>query len=271
MISIIFVLFSQQVSALETGRAAIEQAQALALKKNRREACTVLRKAAENAGKNRGRILEQLNTLSKVFFTDKGQKAFEAGQGAMFENPDVALNHFRQSLELEDDNAVLLLNMARVSLMKQDCENAAGYVERARILNPYFGEAAVLEMSALNCLKKTEALREKAKSLPSLTKWEEGFVQYLLAQDLLRQGQAKRASEIWQRFSEENPQFPEVYFYLARSGQELQKDIEHWQQRYVSLCKGVTFQERKKFSLEPRLCAAVKEVEDELAKSASEI
>lgn len=267
MTYIFFFLLAFSANALETASGAIEQAQALAIKKNRREACAILRKSLEGQGKSRARVLEQLNNISKIFFTDKGQKAYEAGQGEIFENPEVALNHFRQSLVLEDDNLSVLVSLARVSMMKQDCESAAAFIDRARVLNPYDAEAAVFEISALYCLKKSEAQREKIKSLPALNKWEEGFVQYLTAQDLLRQGQAKRSMDLLQKFSDENPQFPEAYFYLAKAGLEMKRDVDDWQERYISLCKSISVRERKKYALEPRLCVALKEVEDELAKS----
>jgi tetratricopeptide (TPR) repeat protein len=267
MAFLFFIFLSLKVFALETGTGAIDQAQILAMKKNRREACAVLNKAIGGLAKNRARTIEQIHNLSKMFFTDKGQKAYEAGQGAAFENPDVALNWLLQALELEDSNVLILASLARLSLIRNDCDNALAYVRRARELNPYFGEAAVLELSALNCLAMGEAMREKTKTLPPLSKWEEGFVQYLTAQVLLRQGQAKRAVDLLQKFSDENPQFPEAYFYKAKAGLELKQDVAVWRERYVSLCKGITVRERAKFALEPHLCMAAKEVEDELAKS----
>lgn len=271
MVFLLSFLISSSAWGLDVVGAAVEQAQTWAVKKNRAEACSVLRRAIADNPKSAAKIVETLNQLSKVFFTDKGQKAFEAGQAVMFDNPDLAMNEFRRSLELEDNNLVVLTAIARIQVAKQDCRAAVETLTTARKLNPLSGEAAVLELRALLCSENNELLRDRMKSLPLLAKSEEGLVQYITAQDLLLQGQAKKANELLVKVSEENPQFPETYYYLARAGAELKKDVEMWQQKYVSLCKAVTVRERKKFSLEPRLCFALKEVEDELSRKDTEM
>lgn len=210
--------------------------------------------------------MEALNHISKMFFTDKGQKTFEAAQATMWENPEVALNQFKEALALEDQNLQVLNNIARIQLLKQDCDGAAQSLQTARNLNPLSGESAVLELRALSCKQNFEALKEKAKTLPPLDKWEEAYVQYLLAGEALQQKSYKKAFDALFKLTEENPQFPESYNLLGRAATELSKDPEPFFQKYVSLCKAVTAREKKKYSLEPRLCAGQKEAEDELAK-----
>ncbi|MBX3020516.1 MAG: hypothetical protein KF799_02465 [Bdellovibrionales bacterium] len=270
-------LFSLILSAqaLDPVATTIEQAQALALKKNRKEACAGLQEALKStpapAKTARAKLSEALAQISKVFFTDKGQKAFEAGQSQMFENPDLAMTQFREALALEDDNVVVLSNIAKVQLMKSDCDGARATLEKARMMNPSASEPAVLEMRALVCKQQVKGLREMAKQLPSLDKWEEQYVQYLLAQTLLQEKSPKKAFDVLSRVVEEQPQFPESYLWLARVGGELSRENEAWLQKYISLCKAVTGKERKRFSLEPKLCAGLKEAEDELAKKSVDI
>lgn len=254
---------------------AIEHAQSLALKKNRKDACAGLKEALSSTpapAKNaRARLTEALSQLSKVFFTDKGQKAFEAGQSLMFENPDRAMAQFRESLALEDNNVIVLAAMAKTQLMKQDCDGALATLEQARALNPAASEPAVLELRTRTCKQQFLGLREKSKQLPALDKWEEQYVQYLLAQELLEEKAAKKAFDVLAKVADEQPQFPETYFWLAKAGQELNKDNEPWLHKYISLCKAVTSKERKRFSLEPRLCAGMKDAEDELAKKSADL
>lgn len=250
---------------------AIERAQALALKKDRAAAAEVLNQAIEATTpplKGRARLIESQASIAKMFFTDKGQKLFESGQSAMYENPDIALNQYREAAKLEGDNLLLIDNIARILLAKQDCGGAVQSLEKARTLYPYAAEPAVLELRALVCQKNFEAFREKMKSAPTLEKGQDAFVQYLVAQDLLQQKMWRKASEVLNKVSEDEPQFPETYYWLTRAGQEIGRDTENWAQKYVSLCKGITVRERKRFSLEPRLCTNLKEVEDELAKKA---
>jgi predicted Zn-dependent protease len=262
-------IFSFKLWAADPAQPAIEKAQSLALKKNRVEACAVLRRALDElpaGAKSRAKIAEALGQISKMFFTDKGQKFFEAGQSSMWDTPDMALAQFKEALALENQNIQVLDNIARIQLFKQDCDGALQTLDQARKLNPASGESAVLELRALSCKQNFESLREKAKNLPALDKWEESYVQYLLAGDALQQKSYKKAFDALFKLTEENPQFPESYLLLARAAGEMNKDPEPFLEKYVSLCKAATAREKKKYSLEPRLCANLKEAEDELAK-----
>lgn len=249
----------------------IEQAHALALLKNRQEASAVLIKAIGSATpKSRVKLIDVLNTITKVFFTDKGQRMFEAGQAGMFDSPDLALGQFREALKLEDENILILDNIARVQLQKQDCAGALSTLKTARALNPFLPDPAVLELRALVCLKDYETFREKLKSLPAVEKGQEPYVQYLTAQDLLQQQMWRRATEVLSKVSEDQPRFPETYYFLYKASVGLENNGEAYAQKYVSLCKSLSPRERKQFSNEPRLCLNLKETEDELAKKNSE-
>jgi tetratricopeptide (TPR) repeat protein len=255
--------------AADPATTAVEHAQSLVLKKNRHEACAVLQNALEagslnNSGKQK--VRDSLNSISKMFFTDKGQRLFENGQTALFENPDVATTQFRGALQLEDSNILILNGLAKIHLAKKDCEGALGFVEQARILNPWFPETSVLEMRTLICQKRFAAAREKGRTMPPLDKWNEAFVQYLSAQNLMEENLPRKAFELLSKVSEEFPKFPESYYFLAKAGGELSKDTEPWLQKYASLCKALTPRDRKSFSEEPQLCAHLKDVEDELQK-----
>src|SRR5688572_1676505 len=106
----LFLALILRVVAVDPVTSAIEQAQALAVKKNRVEATATLQRAilaTPSVTKSRGKLSETLTRLAKVFFTDKGQKALESGQATMWETPDIALTHFRSALALEDGNVLV--------------------------------------------------------------------------------------------------------------------------------------------------------------------
>lgn len=275
----IFCVFSAVWSSV-TGAAtdgitsAIEQAQSLALKKNRKEACAVLNRtyqATPAQVRGRGKLIEKLQHISKMFFTDKGQKLFESGQVMLFENADMAMTQLKEAQALEDENILVLANLARAQIRKQDCDSALISLEMARSLNPHAMEPAILELRALLCAKRFEVFREKAKIVPAGEKWDQAFSQYLQAQEYLRQNATHKAYEILSRVTEDFPQFPEAFYYLAKAGKSLEKDMGQSLQKYSALCKGVTLRERKKFSYEPQLCERMKEVDDELASTKREI
>lgn len=270
----LFLTLLTSAFAADSVTSAIDQAQAFALKKNRQEACSVLQRALSTtptALKSRAKLTESLTQIATVFFTDKGQKAFESGQALLWDSPDMALTQFRQALELEDNNIQLLGSVARVQLLKMDCEGALASVQTARKINPYDAEIAVLEVRGHICAMKYDLAREKIKTLPPLDKWQASYVQFLGAQDSLLQKFPRKAFDAALKVTEEQPGFPEPYFVLVKSGTELNRDVEPYLQKYVSLCKAVTIRERKRYSLEPRLCLNLKEAEDELAKKSTEL
>jgi tetratricopeptide (TPR) repeat protein len=264
-------LFTFAVSAFEPGGGAVEQAQALAKKKNRTEACAVLQKSLAEmspSSKSRAKVVEALHQISRMFFTDKGQKEFEAGQASMWDSPDMALTHLKAALAIEDDNLLILDNVARIQLMKQDCDAAAGTLNGARKINAYASEAAILELRALVCQKNFSGFKEKAKNVVPADKWEEAYVQYLTAQESIQNQNWKKAFELLSKVTEEQPQFPEAYFWMAKAGDELDKDTEPQYQKYVSLCKALTTRDKRRFSLEPKLCVNQKDAEDEIVQKA---
>lgn len=231
-------------------------------------------KALESApakGSSRQKLIDALNGISSVFFTDKGQKLYESGQSIMFDTPDVALGQFREALQLEDGNVQILSNIARLQLAKQDCDGALATLAQARAMSPYAGEPAVLELRTFICQRKFELVREKVKALPALDKNQEYFVQYALAQDFGQQKMWKKSFDTFLKLSETDPKFPEIYYHLSKVGVEAGREVDGFSERYVSLCKGLTPKDRKRYNLEPALCANLKEVEDELAKKNGEI
>ena len=110
-------LFLLSLWAADPVSSAIDQAQGLALKNDRQGAARVLSQALESTRpplRGRARLIEALDSVSKVFITDKGQKLFEAGQSTIFENPDGALSQLREAQALEDGNVLIQNSIARI-------------------------------------------------------------------------------------------------------------------------------------------------------------
>jgi hypothetical protein len=254
---------------VNSATAVIEQAQGLALAKNRREALRILDEALQSpnlTAKNKLRILDAIRNISTLFFTDKGQRLYEAAQTAMFENPDMALTRYREALVMEDSNLLILTGIIHSQLAKLDCNGALQTVHTARMLAPHLTEPALFELRALICLGNYESFREKLKSLPTPDKTQDYFIQFLTAQDYMQQKLWKRAGDLLVHVIEDQAKFPEAYYWLYKARAEMDDSDPAFAQKYLSLCKNLTIRDRKKFRLEPRLCAAMKEVEDEVAK-----
>lgn len=278
ILSVFIMLFANRpVSAQEmvTLENPVEQAQSKALAKERKNACAILNsglEAAKTQPKVKQKLLEALETISTTFFTDKGQKLYESAQSVLFETPEVAIVRLKEALLLEDQNLLLNMALARAYLVKGDSSLAKEAIDRARALNPSSGEAAVLELRILVAQKSYELLREKLKALPPQNnKNQEIYVRQVTAQDFWEQQMTEQAYDILLKNTEGDSDYPETYYFLSKMGAELSKGGEEWAKKYVLLCKGVDAKIRRKYANEPKLCANVKEIEDELVKKSSEI
>ena len=268
------LVFLHRLCVADPAATAIERAQEHTLKKDRARASLVLRRAIEAAPSRaaRARLGEALAQITRIFFTDRGQQEFESGQTALFETPAAALVHLTEALRHEDGNVAVRLAIARYYLLAQDCSNAATEVAAARQSNPIDGEAAALELRVAICRESAAVdLRDKVRRLPPLDKWQNGFVTYVQARELLRQGLSARAADALGRVVAEFPRFPEARFYLGRAEAARGTGGDESLRKYVSLCKGFTGRDRREFALEPRVCLHRKEAEDELAKRSTEL
>jgi hypothetical protein len=250
---------------------AIARAQDAAIRKDRAQASSILREALQHTGSRtaRQRIGEALAQVTRIFFTDQGQRAFETGQTALQDSPEAALPAFREALRLEDGNVAVRLGLARYHLVRQDCAAAASEVAEARRLDPLDGDAAALDLRVMICQHSFTGLREKVRRLPPLTKWQSSFVAYVQAREMLEQGANRRAAEALGRVVADFPRFPEARFYLSRAD-ATRASGEDSLRRYVALCRSFTGRDRREFALEPRACVHQKEAEDELAKKPAE-
>ena len=250
----------------------IERAQGLAISKNRVDAAALLRRALESNPSRaaRTRLREALGQVSRVFFTDKGQRAFETGQTVLFETPDLAAARLREAVALENGNILVRLTLAKYYLLKQDCAAARTEVAASRAMNPDDGDGAALELRTTLCDHEFEGMRDKVRALPPLSKWQETFVLFVQARAWLHQGLNGRAGDALARVIAEAPRFPEARFYLARA-QSGRGGGEESLRKYVNLCKALTERDRREFALEPRVCVNQKEAEVEMAKKAVDL
>ena len=270
------LLFCQSVYAAEPlADSTIQQAQAKALSKERKAACAQLvlgLEAAKAQPKVKAKLVEALDTISTTFFTDKGQKLYESAQSVLFETPEIAIARLKEALVVEDQNLLINLALARAHLAKGENALAGEAILRARETNPLSGDAAVMELRVLVAQKSFEALRDKLKSIPQpISKTNEIFVKQFTAQDFWDQQMTEQAYDLLLKNIELDGSYPETYYFLAKTGAELSKNTDEWTQKYVTLCKSIDAKTRRKYANEPKLCANVKELEDELQKKNSEL
>jgi tetratricopeptide (TPR) repeat protein len=268
LVLVVFDILSPSLFAADAIQLAVEQAQAQAVKKNRKEAAAILNRAyitTSTPTRGRSKLIESLAQIGQVFFTDKGQRIYEASQSLVFENPDLAIRQLSEANRLEDDNLLILASLARAQIVKGDCDAALVNIDLARGLNSYSAEIALLELRGLLCAKRTESLKEKLKQAPVTEKADQAMVHYFLGQEYLNQKLNQKAHDSFLKATQEIPQFAEAFYFLAKASKNLERDPLPWMTKYSQLCKMVTIRERKKFASEPLLCGFHKEVENELS------
>lgn len=251
----------------------VELAQAKALLKQRKEACAILVGAIE-ANKAQPKVVaklqDALDAISTTFFTDKGQKLFESAQAAAIDNAEIAISTLKEVRLLEDQNLLVNLALARIYIARKEYDAANEILTVSRQLNPRSQDALILSLKLNLAEGKFEVFRGRAVGLSALNKNQDIFLKQFVAQDYWHQQLTRKAFDLFQKISELEPAYPESYFFLAKTGQELGKNTEDWSRRYVSLCKNIDARTRRKYGNEPNLCGQVKEIEDELAKKTSE-
>ena len=142
----------------------IQKAQNLALQHDRLQSSQVLIRAIQREQKGsqaHKELMRALEDLTTVFYTEKAQGSFAAGNSLLETKPRDAIDSYLEALRLEDGNVAVLKALARVHLSEGECDKADGYVRQAEGLNPFSPEVILLRVQELGCAKNSEALDAK--------------------------------------------------------------------------------------------------------------
>jgi tetratricopeptide (TPR) repeat protein len=270
MSGLYFVLFLAHLSFAtvpsEPWSAIILDAQKSAVAKNRKEATAKIIASLNHdkwGSKGKAKLLDSLKTMGEVFFTDKGQRIYETGQSLAYENPESALNSFREALLLEDSNVTILLGIARAQLARKDCVAAAKTLKTVSELNPFDEALRFLEGKTFLCRDDVASALEKLKGDAS----EDVVKMVTLASALHENGNDKEALSLLQKTVTKDPFYPEAHYWLWKLTELGGDGAEEHAQRYAVLCKNLNTRTRRKYLNEPRLCAQAQEI-DEAIKNA---
>jgi hypothetical protein len=262
---LVFSMGALPSAAQDSGRSVIDSAQKTILQKDRQKAALLLRESIKTfPPSQKARLVEALSQISTVFISDKGQKAFESGQSLMFDNPDLARARLQEALGLEDKNILVLKALARLAMFRGDCASARGPIQESLEINPFDLDTQILELRTHACLEEWAQVSTKSKALltlGSLSRAQQVHVHFILSMESLAQKNFKRAEDWARRTVLAADRFPEGHrqLWLAQ-GENRLNDLSALR-RYVSLCKALTVNERKRWLLEPQLCAHRTEAE----------
>jgi hypothetical protein len=249
-------------NSAEPWQTPIQDAQKSIVAKNRKAAADRLLHAIREEkfpARGKAKLMESLQALSEVFFTDQGQRLYETGQSLAFENPETATARFHDALQIEDNNVMILLAMARLQLARKDCTAADQSLTSAAAINPFDDTSRFLRAKVLLCSHKPmEALVLLKQDLG-----DDPVKNVTMASALIENGAAKDANSLLQKAAGKDALYPEVHYWIWKT--TIDEDVAEEQgQKYVALCKNLNLRTRRKYMNEPRLCAQTQEVEDAL-------
>lgn len=242
---------------------AVILAQKQALNRDRKGATSKLIEAIKQEKQNqqnKRNLQLALKEISETFFTDKGQRLFETGQAALYDNADLAISKFRQSLDVEDGNISVLLGMARGQLMKKDCAATEATLKQASQINPFDENLKPLRAKALLCLNRLDEALELAKTENP----DDAMALTTYAAIYLQNGSKKDFQSLIQKAIAKDGLFPEAHYWLWKTAGDSAEQAEVQGQKYIALCKNLNFRMRQKYFNEPRLCGQTQEVQDAL-------
>lgn len=261
MILLLAPLFSAFVFATDA-TSVIQDAQKAAVAKNRKAATNKILNAlkVEPSPHAKSKLMEALQTLADVFFTDQGQRLFETAQSMAYENAETALARFNESLALEDGNVVISLAMARVQLAKKNCAAAETNLQAASEINPYDKTLRFLRAKALLCQHKAQ----DALTLLKMDTADDPVSNVTMASALYASGSTHEAKSLLQKTASRDSSYPESHYWMWKLSQDDGDTSDEQGQKYIALCKNLNLRTRRKYINEPCLCGQTQEVEDAL-------
>lgn len=240
----------------------IDKASNLALQKDRAQALHVLLSALkrESAGSSAAAELKTaLQEISNLFLAEKTQQLYELGLSLKKADPAQAQMKISEALRLEPDNALLLIENARLLMARGDCPGASEAIQKQRKLNPQDEVAILVQAQAAACQGDwqgyaTAKAAAATKSAPSQS-WL-----FLELEKALKDKSENKAKEIFEKARKADARHPDLTYWSWR----IEKDPARQQalaQRYLTVCRNLSAGVSRQYMMEPMLCRRTAEVE----------
>ena len=236
----------------------VQKAQNLTLQHDRLQASQVLIRGIQREPKGSAahkELMKTLDELTSVFYTERAQGAFVAGESLAQAKPREAIESFLEALRLEDGNLAVLKAVARLHLVLNECDKADGYVRSAEGLSPFSPEVILLRVQVLGCAKNSDGLEAKLAAAHTDLEPVMKYVRVIEIKDLARRKEYKKAKTVLAGWEALAPGYPEVSFWkfeLSRlSGGPVERAAAV---QYSQACQNMTVRARKSFNLDVELC-----------------
>ncbi len=255
----------------ETYHDIIQKAQNLTLQRDRLQTSQVLLRAISRESKNTvgyREMTKALSELTSVFYTEKAQSVFVAGESLYEAKPREALDQFLEALRLEDGNVAILKTTARCELTLGECTKADTYVKSAEAMDPYSPEVRLLRLQVLDCSKAGDdvmaaKLDTVDDDLGTLAKFAHGIE----IKNLVREKELKKAKAVLTTWETQMSDYPEIFYWKWELSRLAGSPERAPALRYSTLCQNLTLHKRKSYILDVDLCKGKDAVDAYLKES----
>jgi tetratricopeptide (TPR) repeat protein len=254
---------------VETYSDLIAKAQNLTLQRDRLQASQVLLRAIQREPKNTPayrELTKALDELTSVFYTERAQSTFVAGESALPLKPKEAIESFNESLRLEDANVAVLKALARTHLLLDECDKAEGFIKTAESLNPLSSETALLRLQVYACSKNANLLAAKLMTIASDLGSYEKFARGIQVRELIAKPDVTGAKALIGKWESETNDYPEIQYWKWELSRLAKSPDRGAAVRYIQLCQNLTPRKRKSYSFDVELCKG-KPTVDEFLKA----
>ncbi len=258
----------RQSSQLENYRDLIQKAQNLTLQRDRLQASQILVRALRREPKGSTgykELVRALEELTTVFYTNKAQSAYSAGESLMIAKPKEAIEPLQEALRLEEGNVSALRALARTFLILEDCSRAEAQVGAAEALNPPSPEVKLLRLQVSSCFGRHELLSVQLAEAELAQEHIQLSTRGIMIRELIRRGDLRKAKGVLSTWESRSPDYPELHRWKWRVMQKAGSGSLAPAVRYVQLCQNLSLRKRKSYILDVELCKE-KEAADEFLR-----
>jgi hypothetical protein len=259
---------------LETHLDLIQKAQNLTLQRDRLQASQVLSRGLQQETKGSAAYKElarALEDLTAVFYSEKAQGIFAAGESDADLRPRDALAQYQEALRVEEGNVTVIKAIARTHLTLKECDRADVATKSAEAINEHSPEVKLLRLQVFACQKNLESLAEHFAKFASEMEQVESFTRGLNMRLLLRDKDLKKARALLASWEAASPDYPELHYWKWELSRESGAPDRMSAVKYTQLCQGLSPRKKKSYSLDTDLCRAKEEAESFLKESSNSL
>ncbi|MEQ1664216.1 MAG: hypothetical protein ABL927_02445, partial [Bdellovibrionales bacterium] len=252
----------------------IEEVREQLIEKNRETAARILNEMIDKAKSTseKQKLIKELHMASSLFFSNEGQKLFELAESIRFSGQQGYQNKYEEALKKEGSNWSVLAGQVLGFLSVKKCKAAVDSIKKAEEIDSYRIENRLMRFASQIC-EGTKTDSETSSDLKieeeQLSKETKSVYKTLVAQIDYLYGKLLGAQKFIQEVEDLDASYPTPYFLSWDwTSNEATSDIRlEKAQKYLNLCKSVTFEIRKKYYWDAELCSKTEVVEDFIKKS----